>query len=359
MRYFLAIFSFFIFSSIAMAVDSLSYSGRLVNTNGSPVTGPVNLQFKLSYTDAPTVTLCNKTINNVALTNGVFHTKLDFSVVECGGTLSLSQVLMATPLNESVAIQVTDLSHSKTYSYQAIHSVPTSLVANTAKTLDQMGAANGEYLKWNGTKWIPGAAGTGSGSVTQVDTGTGLSGGPITGTGTISIANLGVDTAQLANSAVTDAKVSATAGITRSKLAAGTPNYVLVNDVSGVMTGVANLPIAQGGTGATTVPGVWTVLGLGTAAGLDVGNNVGNVMGADVVPSCLPFEKLQMSLAPFQWTCVTDANTDTTKLPLAGGTMAGDIDMDGNQILNLSSPIVGSDAANKTYVDAAVAGSSV
>ena len=343
-----------------MAVDSLSYSGRLVNTNGSPVTGPVNLQFKLSYTNAPTVTLCNKTINNVALSNGVFHTKLDFSVVECGGTLSLSQVLMATPLNESVAIQVTDLSHTKTYSYQAIHSVPTSLVANTAKTLDQMGAANGEYLKWNGTKWIPAAAGTGSGSVTQIDTGTGLSGGPITGTGTISIANGGVDTTQLANLAVTDAKVATAAGIARSKLAAGTPNYVLVNDVAGVMTGVATLPIAQGGTGASTVPGVWTALGLGTAAGKAVGDGVGDVMAADAVPYCLPTHKLQMSLGPtFSWTCAIDDNTDTTKLPLLGGEMAGDIDMDGNQILNLSAPIVGSDAANKTYVDNAVAGSSV
>ena len=349
-----------IFSSTVFAVDSLSYSGRLVNANGSPVTGPVNLQFKLSYTNAPTVILCNKTINNVALSNGVFHTKLDFSVAECGGTLSLMQVLSATPLNESVAIQVTDLSHSKAYSYQAIHSVPSSLVSTMAKTLDQMGAANGEYLKWNGTKWIPAAAGTGSGSVTQIDTGTGLSGGPITGTGTISIANGGVDTTQLANSAVTDAKVSATAGIARSKLAAGTPNYVLVNDVAGVMTGVATLPIAQGGTGASTVPGVWTALGLGTAAGKAVGDGVGDVMAADAVPHCLATQKLTMTLGPtYTWDCATDENTDSSKLPLLGGEMAGDIDMDGNQILNLSAPIVGSDAANKTYVDNAVAGSSV
>ncbi len=49
---------------------------------------------------------------------------------------------------------------------------------------------------------------TGSGSVTSVGTGTGLTGGPITTTGTISIANLGVDTAQLAANAVTTVKVT-------------------------------------------------------------------------------------------------------------------------------------------------------
>lgn len=347
-----------IFALHAHAVDSLSYSGRLVNTNGSPVSGPVKLKFNLSYTNAPAVVVCSTEIDPVALTNGVFHIKLDFTFAECGNK-TLMQVLSATPLNESVAIQVIDLTHTKTYSYQAVHSVPSSLMASMAKTLDSLGATAGQYLKWDGTKWIPAAAGSGSGSVTQIDTGTGLSGGPITTSGTISIANSGVDTLQLATGAVTDVKVAVGAGITRSKLAVGTPNYVLVNDAAGIMSAVATLPVGQGGTGATTVPGIWTVLGLGTAAGKDVGNNIGNVMAADSVPVCLPFEKLQMSLAPFQWSCVTDANTDTTKLPLAGGKMAGDIDMDGNQITNLSAPIVGSDAANKTYVDTAVSGSSV
>jgi len=55
----------------------------------------------------------------------------------------------------------------------------------------------------NGTS---GAAGT----VTQVDTGTGLTGGPITSTGTISIDAGGVDTTQLADDAVTSAKISST-----------------------------------------------------------------------------------------------------------------------------------------------------
>ena len=47
----------------------------------------------------------------------------------------------------------------------------------------------------------------GGGTVTEVDTGTGLTGGPITGTGTISIDAGGVGTTELANSAVTTDKI--------------------------------------------------------------------------------------------------------------------------------------------------------
>src|SRR5690606_38980413 len=38
-------------------------------------------------------------------------------------------------------------------------------------------------------------------------------------------------------------------------------------------------------------------------------------------------------------------------LPLAGGTMGGDIDMDGNLIHNLDAPVDPGDATNKNYVD--------
>lgn len=57
---------------------------------------------------------------------------------------------------------------------------------------------------YNGTSWIAGGGGT----VTSVDSGTGLTGGPITSSGTLSIANNGVDTAQIAADAVTTAKIT-------------------------------------------------------------------------------------------------------------------------------------------------------
>jgi hypothetical protein len=46
-------------------------------------------------------------------------------------------------------------------------------------------------------------------------------------------------------------------------------------------------------------------------------------------------------------------NLQNDKLNLLGGTMQGDIDMDGNAITNVPAPANGGDAANKTYVDTA------
>jgi len=43
-------------------------------------------------------------------------------------------------------------------------------------------------------------------------------------------------------------------------------------------------------------------------------------------------------------------------LPLAGGVMAGDVDMDQHQVMDLPAPVADQDAARKGYVDAEVAG---
>lgn len=330
-------------------MDSLSYSGRLVNADGSPVTGPVDLQFKLGYTGTdPIVAICTRQIDDVSLTKGVFHLKLSFDpATHCGG-LSITQILAAIPAGETIAIQVIDNSvpaTPKPYPYQAIHSIPSSIMSKMAMTLSQMGATDGQFLKWNGSSWVPSSVtGATGGTVTEISTGTGLTGGPISDSGTISIANSGVDTLQLADGAVTDAKIAS--GITRTKLSNGTANYVLVNNGTGVISETEFISVAQGGTGASTVSGAWTNLGLGTSAGYDyVACNVGEV---------------SKFIIPGGWTCIADSDSlDSTKLPLAGGTMTGAIDMNSLLIINLANPSDPGDAANKAYVDAQITGSSL
>ncbi|MCS6929167.1 MAG: tail fiber domain-containing protein [Saprospiraceae bacterium] len=62
--------------------------------------------------------------------------------------------------------------------------------ASNPLTLAQQGAQVGQVLKWNGTSWVPQNDNTGqNGTVTEINTGAGLTGGPITTTGTISLAN--------------------------------------------------------------------------------------------------------------------------------------------------------------------------
>jgi|11_taG_2_1085331.scaffolds.fasta_scaffold15113_3 hypothetical protein len=85
----------------------------------------------------------------------------------------------------------------------------------------------------------------GSGTVTSVDSGTGLTGGPITTSGTLSIDAGGVDTTQLANDAVTTDKLANDA-VTADKLAnttvtAGTyTNTDLTVDAQGRITAASN-----------------------------------------------------------------------------------------------------------------------
>ncbi len=156
-------FNFFL-SNNSIAADSLSYSGRLVQANGAPVAGPVNLLVELSYTNAPSTILCSQSFTGVVLTNGVFHLKLDLA---CGANGTIANVLSSVPTNESAAIRVTDVTHSKVYSFQAMHSMPFANIATTAKQLSQMGASTGQVLIWNGSAWAPGNPG-GSGTVTSV-----------------------------------------------------------------------------------------------------------------------------------------------------------------------------------------------
>lgn len=54
-------------SSNAFALDSLSYSGRLVNAYGSHVTGTPDIRFNLRYTNAPATIICSKTIKLFAV----------------------------------------------------------------------------------------------------------------------------------------------------------------------------------------------------------------------------------------------------------------------------------------------------
>lgn len=53
----------------------------------------------------------------------------------------------------------------------------------------------------------------------------------------------------IANNVITNANIDATAAITRSKLANGTADHVLINDGSGVMSSEAALNVSRGGTG--------------------------------------------------------------------------------------------------------------
>ena len=79
--------------------------------------------------------------------------------------------------------------------------VPGGMTMGDTYTIGLKTCSTNQVLQYNGTAWACATAGTGT--VTSVASGSGLTGGPITTSGTLSIATGGVTNAMLANSKVT------------------------------------------------------------------------------------------------------------------------------------------------------------
>ncbi len=228
--------------------SAITYQGRLVNPNGSPLTGTINLTFSI-YDSLSTGTgnlLCQQIISNTTLENGVFNVSLNFDSSYPSGDCNVSDVLRekmnaGTPLY--IEVIHTSGSTTKTYPRQLLTSVPYALaVVNQAiSDLNLKGissrCSSGKILKADGNGGFTCSTGTAtfaeavlpSCSSGQALTGNGtalscVSMATALGAGSIStteLADSGVTTAKIANLAVTTAKIAADA-VTSAKIADGT-----------------------------------------------------------------------------------------------------------------------------------------
>ncbi|HEY6373643.1 MAG TPA: hypothetical protein VIX37_23920 [Candidatus Sulfotelmatobacter sp.] len=78
---------------------------------------------------------------------------------------------------------------------------PGAMTLGSTYTIGLKACAANQVLQYSGTSWN--CAGTGTGTVTSVGSGAGLTGGPITGSGTLSIATAGVANTMLQHSSLT------------------------------------------------------------------------------------------------------------------------------------------------------------
>ncbi|MEC5395100.1 tail fiber domain-containing protein [Bergeyella sp. RCAD1439] len=235
----------------------------------------------------------------------------------------------------------------------------------TADKLNQMNAANGQVLKWNGTAWAPG---TDNNTNTTYTAGTGLSlngttfshaahTGDVTGTTSLTIANNAVNSAKIADGSVSTVDLAAGA-VTADKL-----NQM--NATSGQVlkwNGTAWAPAADNNSNTTYSAGTGLTLSgttfshaahtgdvTGTTA-LTIANNAvtnakiannavnsakiadGTIVAADIANATITADKLnQMNAANGQvlkwngtaWAPAADNNTNTTYSGSTSITLSG------------------------------------
>ncbi|HRJ31792.1 MAG TPA: hypothetical protein PLV21_18530 [Cyclobacteriaceae bacterium] len=164
----------------------------------------------------------------------------------------------------------------------ANNTIADAKIANVAPgKLTQAGATTGQVLKWNGTTWVPqNETAGGTGTVTNIATGTGLAGGPITTTGTISIAANGVTASELRSDATTDANRAVTTNhirdnaITSTKILDGTIANADVSNTAAIA--VTKLAAGANGQVLTTAAGVptWSAASSGTVTNIATGTGL-------------------------------------------------------------------------------------
>uniref|UniRef100_A0A832G8I4 Uncharacterized protein n=1 Tax=Ignavibacterium album TaxID=591197 RepID=A0A832G8I4_9BACT len=197
--------------------QTINYQGVLKDASGNIVTnGDYNLTFKIYDSETGGTPLWTET-KLINVVDGIFSTQLGSVTpltlsfdnaywlgvtVGSGSELTPRIAFTSVPYSRmSLTIPDNSLTSNKIHSGQVVKSLnglkdDVNLVAGSNVTI----TPSGNNLT------ISSASGAG-GTVTQVNTGAGLTGGPITTTGTISIANDGIATAMLQNNSVTTDKI--------------------------------------------------------------------------------------------------------------------------------------------------------
>ncbi|WP_216635864.1 beta strand repeat-containing protein [Bdellovibrio bacteriovorus] len=196
--------------------------------------------------------------------------------------------------------------------------------------VDTTGLTSGQVLKYDGTKWTPASDSNAGGTVTNIGTGTGLTGGPISSTGTISLANTAV-----------------TAGSYGSVTQVGT----FTVDAQGRLTSASNTAIAFPVTSVATKTGAVTLDygDINSAASKYLTYRPNNV-------ACTDGQTLKWITANSRWECANDTDTSSggtvTNIGTGTGLTGGPISTTGTISLANTAVTAGSYTRANITVDA-------
>ena len=260
----------------------ISYQGVLKDANGDLVNGDQAITFKI-YNEPTGGTALWTEIQVTTVTNGLFNTHLG-SVTPIAGVPFDRVHFLGITIGTAAELSPRTMLTPSPYSFMSIdvmdEAITTAKIHDGAVTGDKIGS-NQVVKSLNGIKddvtLVGGtnitltpsgnnitinAEGIGGGTVTQVNTGAGLTGGPITTTGTISVPNDGITGAMLQNNSVTSAKI-----VDGTIVTADLANNSVTSEkiVDGTITGpdIANSTI--GAEKLSFTPGTGTIGGSGTA----------------------------------------------------------------------------------------------
>ncbi|EQC50385.1 endosialidase chaperone [Bacteriovorax sp. BSW11_IV] len=316
----------FLLSSVALAGEKISYSGRLVQpSNGAPLSGPVSLTFDILVDDSVRCSLNFPTVN---LANGVFNVEFDYATTCDGNTKNLSSIISESVTGDKkLEIRVTE--GSNTYTAQKVNSTPLALVAQKAMQVEDASIElrhlkitsgtcdNGKVLKFDASgnltcaTDISGASGT----VTDVNSGIATNVTNPTTSPAINVlfddVTVGVNVSnelEVKNGSITNAKLGS--DIDASKITAGSiaDARIPLLDASKIGSGTFPATRLDDLDAAKITTGVFAIARIPSITSAMIAD--GTIQLSDFAAECLPGQILKYQAGPIFVACGNDDNTN-------------------------------------------------
>ncbi|MFH1389814.1 MAG: hypothetical protein ABIH56_03745, partial [Candidatus Margulisiibacteriota bacterium] len=251
--------SLVLMGGVAFAVPTkMNFQGKLTDSGGNPITTAVEVKFSIFDASSGGTELWTETISGLTPDQGLMNQELGLTTPLTSGVFGGDTRYLAIKVGADAEMTPRIPLASVPFAFRA--AVADSIVAGQAITsLASTGATplrdavtlsggTGISLIQAGQNIQITSVSTAGGTVTQVNTGSGLAGGPINTTGTVSIAAGGINATHLGSGVVTNDAIASDT-ITEPKIhVMNDPvnNYLLTYTATGLAWGVA------GGTGTVT-----------------------------------------------------------------------------------------------------------